>query len=102
MGVVLISGCYVAENEISNNNTDLVKSNDSEIIGSNLSDDEKELNELCYEKPYEEVPSMEIPPCDAITTGYYYDGEKCLGKSLGCYGVFPFETLEDCQSICEI
>ena len=56
--------------------------------------------DLCLLEPYEELVG-DIPPCDAITVGYYYDGDVCKQKTLGCYGVFPFETLEECQVKCE-
>ncbi|HEU5292974.1 MAG TPA: BPTI/Kunitz domain-containing protein [Cyclobacteriaceae bacterium] len=42
-------------------------------------------------------------PCYAIFTKYYYDKEarKCKPFSYGgCYGVVPFDTLEECKNRC--
>ncbi len=56
-------------------------------------------SDLCLLEPYEEW--KDIPPCDAFSTGYYYDGAACRAMTLGCFGVFPFETLEECRLECE-
>ena len=51
----------------------------------------------CKQKPYEKPGGM----CDMITQGYYFDGKECQYAYRGCYGVFPFETLEECKNVCE-
>ena len=46
----------------------------------------------------------ETGPCKALFTRYYFDQQEGICKEFiwgGCQGVVPFETLNECKSICE-
>ena len=59
----------------------------------------EDLPSVCFGTPYEDIPDNRIP-CDAITKGYYFDGNECAQATLGCYGVFPFSSLDECHKEC--
>jgi hypothetical protein len=54
------------------------------------------LSENCNLEP-------ETGPCKALITKYYFDKveKKCKPFTWGgCYGVVPFQTLEECKNNC--
>lgn len=56
-----------------------------------------ELDARCKLEP-------ETGPCRAVFARYYFDQQEGICKEFiwgGCRGVVPFETLEQCQEICE-
>ncbi len=45
----------------------------------------------------------EVGPCDGICPTYYYnqDINQCEEFITGCCGVEAFNTMQDCQNLCE-